>query len=137
MYLISWEVLLGKVETYRNDDENGFGPDIGWGPPEVLPGSDENLPELSRERCNEFLVLGIIASHGIGIGGLCDWKSVQVREFLLDILVFGRVAPDFRPIGGFRAICRRLNHLEHVFRGVGVRRTRGSAVSLKVFKEGV
>lgn len=127
---------MGKVETYRNNNENGLGPDIGWGPPEVLPGSDENLPELGRERCNEFLVLGTVASHGIGIHGLRGWKSVQTREFLLNILVFGRVAPDFVPVGGFRAICRRLNHLEHVFRGISVRRTGGSTVSLKVFEEG-
>lgn len=102
----------------------------------MLPGPDENLPELSRERCNEFLMLGTFASHGIDIRGLCDWKSVQTREFLLDTLVFGRVAPNFVPVGGFRTICRGLNHLEHVFRGIRVTRTGGSTVSLEVFEEG-
>lgn len=71
----------------------------------MLPRANQDLPELSAKRSNEFLVLGLIAvGCGVDARGSIRREGVQAAEFFLDLSKLGRVSPDPMPVSGLGAV---------------------------------
>jgi hypothetical protein len=124
--------------THSEDNQDGLGPDIGRRPPEVLPGTDKNLPELRHEGSHKFVVLRLITvgeCRGTFRLGRC--QRVQSCKLLLDVLELGGVSPDLVPVDNVLVIVSRLDDLKHVLGGVGIRGARRSTVSFKILEEGL